>query len=402
MPQISEKPASELGLSVTIPCRNEPEVLRTLTALQNCDLPRCAVEVLILINDTASDVSSVSAQNVSSFEQIKNFAAQNNTDRLRFFPLYFTKMSKKQSGVGTARKIAMDEAIYRFAQAENPQGIITGLDADTLVQPNYLTTVCDYFDKNPKCPAANIYYEHPTEGENFSPEHYAAIVTYELHLRLYVHALRRAGLPVARQTVGSAMAVRAKDYAAQGGMPRKKAGEDFYFLHKFTQSPHFGEITGTTVIPSPRISDRVPFGTGKAVGDMLSGKTFLTHHPQSYADLQQFLSRVNEWYTDDLEAKERQLPESVRAFLREENFTEKLQEIKTNVSSLPAFRKRFFAWFDAFRAMKYVHFVRDNFYPDLPVGEAAAQWLGVAEGQSEKQLLRLFREADKKRRSMKI
>ncbi len=126
---------------------------------------------------------------------------------------------------------------------------------------------------------------------------------------------------------------------------------------------------------------------------MLAGQPFFTHAPQSFYDLEKFLRRTEDLYEKGYAGIEKEMPASIRAFLQAENFTDKLAEIKNNVSSPAAFRKRFFAWFDAFRAMKYVHFVRDEFYPDLPVSEAASLWLG--EEKSERELLEIFREADK-------
>lgn len=46
-------------------------------------------------------------------------------------------------------------------------------------------------------------------------------------------------------------------------MNQRKAGEDFYFLHKFSILDQLGEINVEIVLPLARSSDRVPFGTGK-------------------------------------------------------------------------------------------------------------------------------------------
>ena len=400
--QILAKPATDLGLIITIPCRDEPYIEATLLSLKECELPECATEVILLINDSNIDTDAVKEQNQKTLDDARDFAEKYNTPRLKFFPLYFSDLTKKKSGVGIARKIAMDEALRRLTAVENRNGVITGLDADSLVDKNYLTAVFDYFSKDKKCQAASIHYEHPLEGDDFPAENYAAILTYELHLRYYVHALRAAGLPTAFQTVGSSMAVRGDAYAKQGGMPRKKAGEDFYFIHKFTGLGGFREITGTTVIPSPRISTRVPFGTGKAIGDILEGKAYLTHAPTSFVDLQAFLSRVEILYSEEYDAIKKDLSEAVTSYLEKEDFVAKLKELKANTNSKVAFIKRFFVWFDAFRAMKYVHFVRDNFYADMLVEDAVREWMIVqklkteemAKGMIEKDFLLFFRELD--------
>ena len=84
--------------------------------------------------------------------------------------------------------------------------------------------------------AASIYYEHPVAGLAFSENLYEGIANYELHLRYYVWALRSIKFPYAFQTVGSSMLCRASSYVRYGGMNRRKAGEDFYFLQKII--PH--------------------------------------------------------------------------------------------------------------------------------------------------------------------
>ncbi len=88
------------------------------------------------------------------------------------------------------------------------------------------------------------------------------------------------------------MAVRAKTYAKVGGMNRRKAGEDFYFMHKIMPQGEFSEINQTCVFPSCRVSDRVPFGTGRAQTEWLrEGKVELeTYSPKVFEDLKMLFS----------------------------------------------------------------------------------------------------------------
>ena len=161
-------------------------------------------------------------------------------------------------------------------------------DADTLFPKNYLSETLTYFQKNPKIQACSIHFEHPLDQEN-SKE----IIEYELHLRYYVEALKYAKHPHAFHTIGSSMAVRSEAYQQQGGMNKRKAGEDFYFLHKLIPNGRFGDIVSTHTIPSPRLSDRVPFGTGKAMNDQINQKgELLSYHPQIFEDLKLFLTKV--------------------------------------------------------------------------------------------------------------
>lgn len=414
-PLIGALPEPGLSLVVTIPCHDEPDLLRTLNSLADCALPKRPAAVIVVINNAENAPAEIKQHNTATYTQAVAWAERNNRPGLPFQILHFPDLPPKHAGVGMARKIAMDEAARRLVAAGNHRGVIACLDADSRVQPDYLQALELFFEQHPACPAAGIYYEHPLEGDEFAPEVYAAITRYELHLRYYVHALRRAGLPTATQTVGSAMAVRADAYQAQGGMNRRQAGEDFYFLHKFTHLGGFGEITSTMVIPSPRPSHRVPFGTGKAVGEMLAGNTFLTYSPRSFKDLSAFLEKTDIWFVlatsafvhqsepaaAELDMTLRALPPAVFSFLEKENFRDKLGEICANVAGADAFRKRFFRWFDAFLAMKYVHDARDYFYPDVPVEEAALEFMrsaGWAVRQTSigaRELLEEFRAMDK-------
>jgi hypothetical protein len=53
------------------------------------------------------------------------------------------------------------------------------------------------------------------------------------------------------------MACRASAYVAAGGMNRRLAGEDFYFLQQVHKTSGVAALYGTTVHPSPRSSQRV-------------------------------------------------------------------------------------------------------------------------------------------------
>ena len=53
-------------------------------------------------------------------------------------------------------------------------------------------------------------------------------------------------------------------------------------------------IKDAFVYPSDRVSDRVPFGTGKAVGEIIENGTWLTYHENCYRDLGQLLNVISE------------------------------------------------------------------------------------------------------------
>ncbi len=397
-PQILNRPSLNLGIIVVIPCYDEDYLLLSLLCLQKCDLPNCDVEVIVVVNGRLTDSPEVKIRNQQTYLQILDWSEKQRATRLKFHVLYHPDLSVKHGGVGLARKIGMDEACWRFEKVGNADGIIACFDADSRCQSNYLTALEAHFSKHPNSPACSIRFEHPLQGPHFEPEVYESIVLYELHLRYYIDAQRYAGFPFAFQTIGSSMAVRYKAYQQQGGMNRRKAGEDFYFLQKFIEWGHFTELKTTRVIPSPRPSHRVPFGTGKAVGNLLKKREYETYAPQSFMDIKSFFDQLPQWYTlKNGEELIGELPPSVGAFLKEMNFGKKWQELHQHTSSMDTFVSRFYRWFNAFTLMKYLHYSRDHYYRDVPVLEAA-NWLLDTSGHptfaNEREALKYYRKWD--------
>lgn len=283
------------------------------------------------------------------------------------YPVLVThqKFPPKKAGVGLARKVGMDEAAW-FFNSMDKDGIIVCFDADCTCSPNYLQQVCEFYRSDHECGVVN--YEHKFE------EHKWPIIYYELHLRYYVNALRWAGFPYAYQTLGSCITVKSRRYQKEGGMNTRKAGEDFYFLHKVIPNGKFGEINGTAIHPSDRVSDRVPFGTGHAIDKYLKQEQYdyWTYNPKTFEDLHDFLDQIDHLFdSNDFEP-----PSSMKNFLAETTFSSDLEKIRSHSPDLKIFRKRFFHWMDAFRILKYVHFCRDHFYPNVQLTDAL-NWLNL-------------------------
>jgi len=385
---------------VVIPAYKEPFLLLSLMSLKRCTLPICDIEVLVIINDGEIDSASTKADNQKVYEQALKWSKQNSTLRMQFRIVYQKDLPTKFAGVGLARKIGMDEACYRFEKIKKKRGIIVCFDADSLCQPNYLVAIEDHFRRYTKIAACSIHFEHPLDGADFDPAVYESIAAYELHLRYFINAQKWAGAPYAYQTIGSSMAVRANYYQQQGGMNRRKAGEDFYFLHKFIRIGKLNSLTNTTVIPSPRISDRVPFGTGKAVGDIIQDKApYQTYSPQTFEDIKVLFLKIEDLYDPNSDWHKFPLSACLTTFLDLHDFSEKLVELRGNTSSIKAFKQRFFLWFDAFKLMKFAHFARDGYYENIEVEEAAInllEKLGKPYVKKDiRSLLELYRAIDK-------
>lgn len=392
---IRSNPSNSLGLVVVIPCCNETDLITSLTSLIECEQPNSDVEVIVVINAAENASEAIIKQNKSTFDEASLWATKHELSWLKFHLIQENSLPKKHAGVGLARKIGMDETVRRFEQVNNPNGVIVCFDADSQCEANYFVEIEKHFNEHPKTPACSIHFEHPIEGNEYDEKIYNGIMQYELHLRYYKNGLQYAGLPYAFHTIGSSMAVRSSVYQKQNGMNKRKAGEDFYFLQKLIPLGDFTEIKTTKVIPSPRVSDRVPFGTGKAMQDWLDSNDdeMLSYNVQSFKDLKSFVEQVPALY----KGSNVQFPKSVKAFLATIDFEESLQKIKANATSEKHFVKLFFNWFNAFKVLKFMHFARDNFYADVLISEAAnglLVCLGLEKKQTLRNLLFMYRELD--------
>jgi cellulose synthase/poly-beta-1,6-N-acetylglucosamine synthase-like glycosyltransferase len=373
-PRIQSPPPPDLRLLIVLPCFNEPDLIGSLESLYACERPGPAVEVIVVVNGGTDCSPTIRQRNEQTLRQGSDWARAHNEPQLTYHFIHAPDLPARSAGVGLARKIGMDEAAARFASLGRlREGVIACFDADCRCDPNYLKAVVGHFDRCPRTPGCGIYFEHPLEGE-LSPSVYEAILLYELHLRYYVQALRYAGFPYAFHTVGSSMAVRAGVYLEQGGMNKRQAGEDFYFLQKVIPLGGYTDLTTTRVIPSPRPSDRVPFGTGRAVQEYLKTGQHQTDPLEAMLDLKTLFASVPVLQGGKFPGSEleRALSPELGSFLQQESFASALEEIQQNTSTSQSFERRFFRWFNGFRVMKCVHWLRDRAYgPREVTGQSA-------------------------------
>ena len=235
---ISEQPPKDLNLIVVIPSYKETHLTESLKSLLNTVLAEGSIEILVIINGTNEDSDQIKKINEESYAAALTLAKENRKKGLSIYPLFFPDLPNKQSGVGVARKIGLDEALRRFKMIGNDNGVLVCFDADSLVSSNYFESILNHFE-NRQPAGASIYFEHDCESLDIPEKERRAITEYELHLRYYIRFQKYIGLPYAFYTVGSSMAVRSGDYEDLYGMNKRKAGEDFYFLHKFIKKRAF-------------------------------------------------------------------------------------------------------------------------------------------------------------------
>ena len=360
---INTVPKNDLKIIVVIPVFNEPEVDKTLISLMGNIFSEFTAKILFVINSAENTDSKIKKQNILSIELLKRTFKFNSNKNLSIEIIHFPDLPQKMSGVGVARKIGMDEALRIFSALNNPDGIIVSLDADTVTETNYLQEIFNFYSKNLKIHAANINFAHPTSGNEFSKEIYDAIKIYEIDLRYYVEALKFIGFPYSFHTIGSTISCKAKIYAQQGGMVTNQSGEDFYFLQKIIPVSNFSEITKTTVYPSPREANRVIFGTGIAVGEIINEYNFdyPAYKFSSFRILKQFFDKIEFLYNTEISLEKIKVDNILKEYLLKNNFYAKIKEIKNNTKEFDAFRKRFFNWFNAFRIVKFLNFYHEKY-----------------------------------------
>jgi hypothetical protein len=375
---IPDRPSEKTGLIVVIPVFCEPDITETLESLWKCDRPSCDTEVILVINAPENASAEIIENNRITLDAADKWIKKHQDNALRFF-IINELFPAKDAGVGLARKSGMDEALRRFSSIGKRDGFILSFDADSTCDENYFTAIEDTLRRKPSARGFDIYFEHPLEGDHFPQNVYKAITQYELHLRYVNLYLRFTGFPHAHHTIGSCFGVRADIYASQGGMNKRKGGEDFYFLHKVIPLGDFEKITSTRVIPSPRDSFRVPFGTGPVIRKLTeTGAELETYDPKVFRILKVFFQMIPQFYKtgkSNILSLTENLEGNMKTFLEINDHLAAIDEINRNSGSPYTFCNRFFRWFDAFRIVKYLNYSAMNFFPKLPVTMATPELL---------------------------
>ncbi|PKK92243.1 MAG: hypothetical protein CVV64_02185 [Candidatus Wallbacteria bacterium HGW-Wallbacteria-1] len=356
---LSSNPAEELaGTLVTIVVNNPPEAradvrannLRTMNFLRESDLPLN----LLLIDAFSTGLELPSDQ-----------------------------------GVGLARRIGMDLSLSSLCFSEEIAPVLLCLDADTRVEADYLAMVRREFSS---CLTARgirfrgggavIAYSHRLPC---NPAERAAIVGYELYLRYYVAGLRNAGSPYDYHSIGSTMACTADAYCAVGGMPRRCACEDFYFMLKLAKLGPVRKVTDTVVHPSSRGEIRAPIGTGCHVHAAMARADGFQggYSPDSFRILKSFLMLCEKsWHIsgDLIQSACNEMDGGLGSFLESQNFSEAWNRISQNNPGKADLFQPFMTWFDGFRTMRLLNHLRENGYPDPDIGVAIKTLLAQDEG----------------------
>jgi hypothetical protein len=223
------------------------------------------------------------------------------------------------------------------------------------VSPDYISKVKQIF-KSQNTSAAVIGFSH-LESSDIANNDY--IEQYENFLKTTAEKMKNAGSPYGYVSMGSTIVCTAEAYCAVGGMSRKKATEDFYFLQELTKYCGVHNIPETLVFPSPRPISRVYLGTGYRMEQIQKGFdiTNLYYSDDAYRYLSKWLQlggHAWEKSLNDLLKDIKPIHPNLIGFLKIEGIETIWSKIQNNAPSELHFKEQFHRWFDGLKTIRFL------------------------------------------------
>lgn len=296
---------------------------------------------------------------------------------------------EEKFGVGLARKIACDIACTLIHSGKIKSYWIHTTDADAILPTDYFKAVTQL---DPQTDSAGTYPFQHTANNNL--EILQAQNLYDLSLHYYRDGLAWADSDWAFHTIGSTIVVNARHYALVRGFPKKNAGEDFYLLNKLGKTGNIVSLDTSPIFLHSRLSERVPFGTGPALGKIIAldnpTSEFLYYQPVCFAYLKCWLllnnalwdNNIKSLSSDNINAIEKLLS-NIKEFagldskvllncLQTLGMEKALAHAVNHSNSDKIFTGHMKNWFDAFQTLKFIHWLRNNHYPSLSLSQVQA------------------------------
>ncbi|MFV0507078.1 MAG: glycosyltransferase [Bacteroidales bacterium] len=383
---------------VAIPCHNEADIYKTIDSLSASQrFCNTKVQVVVAVNSHYEAPNHIIEQNKRTLEYLNSLE---NSSNFACHAINISIDNKKEAGPGLARKVAMDSIVFQVC-LQGKDVVICSLDADCQVSANYFAEINTFFtDKNNF--ASTIYFEHQLDELQSAKQKEGAML-YELYMRYFFHASKHYGLPHPMYTVGSCFALRSSSYLKVGGMNKRIAGEDFYFLHSLTRLGKAGSINKTTIYPSARTSDRVLFGTGPSIKNWMNGdETMLTSYPLlSFEALGKFWNIAEQLYSKNITEVEHTLEIhalEVLRFIRKNNKKlSKLVSISNSCTSTDGFIRRLPTFFTALDQQRFLRDYKNCSAPQNLMCEAKKllELMGQTKRLEDVAVLGAYRELDR-------
>ena len=364
-----ENLVNQFDIAVVIPVKNEfPSFFQTLDSLNDSwtssNSSHKKILVIPVVNALENDNPNIIENNQKLLKTLEDAKNQQKYAGLDFFtidlnpPMGF--LPEKQ-GVGYARKIGMDYAIFFDCK------VLACLDADTLVEKKYVEVLYQFLED-----AENMGelfgvtdFTHQKAENQFYQK---AIDSYEGFLKFHSKKLEECGTPFYPVALGPTLVASNYAYCAVNGMNLKMAGEDFYFLQSLIKLQIADgkclktKILDTKVFPSSRISDRVLFGTGSRINELVED----AKNTAESCDEDKILEKISypyydEWIYDELKkffATKNPEDTKLKVFLEDEKFWENFSKMEKNYGKSPKrFEAAFHTWFDGLKIIRGIHFL---------------------------------------------
>jgi hypothetical protein len=159
--------------------------------------------------------------------------------------------------------------------------------------------------------------------------------------------------------MGSTIVCTAEAYMAVGGMNRKKATEDFYFLQELAKYCGVHIIPDVLVYPSPRPMRRVYLGTGFRMIQAQKGLDIrsLYYSKHAFTLLQKWIALGSTaWKMSLIELLEKigYLNKELMKFLIKEGIMNIWENLQLSSPSQNHFVRQFHRWFDALKTIRFL------------------------------------------------
>ena len=256
-------------------------------------------------------------------------------------------------GVGLARKIAADTALKLIKEEIISHPWIFSTDADVILPADYFEVITAH----PESVALSLPFKHISDDETLA----LIQAEYDFRLKYYQAGIKFIGAAYDYIPLGSTLVVAADAYVKVRGFPQRSGGEDFYLLNKLAKLGCIVQPVEPVISIHCRFSDRVPFGTGpaiKKIKNQLDKQITLTcYHPSVFKIIKRWKKSLDSYYYTQLLLTD---DHGLNAYWQVQKLLDKnLQQIK----SAARWQQFVHEWLDAFKLLKTVHFLSDEFQP---------------------------------------
>lgn len=368
------------------------------TAIESAEICKVSLLLIVVINHKLNSSANIKSSSEETYNIIGSlFASNTHISKNKNFSGYFNKHKViavdrfsmgcefgEKDGVGLARKIGCDIAYQAFVNGNLTCNFAQTSDGDASLPSDYFLPL----EKYKKTHSALTYpFLHLLDDELDEYEK-KALFQYEQFLHFYQRALTYSGSPYNHYSIGSTIAFNLNMYSKVRGFPKRVAGEDFYLLDKLRKLGLIDNLQTSPIKLRGRTSTRVPFGTGQSVQSISElfrrNQPYKIYQPKIFDLLRDLLKSCddycehldeNKWRLEiEKSIKQTSLCHSIDTvayfkLLDSVGITKVIQELPHVAKKTPQRKKRFADFFDGFKTLKFIHLLRDQYFPSLKAEE---------------------------------